>query len=101
MEFYSQVSGTHDDENMFGDSILDDELGDMEIKIYTQVPVQKISYKRNNTSPVSDVAKSNKSDVVYETDQQSNPKSIVLENEVKCTYTMYPWICAVKLRCSL
>ncbi|XP_028401432.1 uncharacterized protein LOC114524527 isoform X2 [Dendronephthya gigantea] len=46
------ISDKNVDENAFGDSILDDQLRDMEIKIYTQAVPQTISHERNDTCAV-------------------------------------------------
>mgnify|MGYP002803811734 CR=1 FL=1 len=46
------VSGINEEENVFGDSILDDELGNMEIKIYTQATPQKKSCESNQKSAI-------------------------------------------------
>ena len=49
---YLQISDKNTDENAFGDSILDDQLGDMEIKIYTQAAPPTIPCESNYTCAV-------------------------------------------------
>ncbi len=95
-----QISVKNDDENAFGDSILDDELGDMEIKIYTQASSQSNGRESNEKSVVvldldakesmlnfknkaATIADSTGNDVVCINDEQSNLEANVLENEVK------------------
>ena len=89
---------------MFGDSILDDELGNMEIKIYTQVTAQKKSCESNQKSTVvldldSDCAFSfsdkaivigerKTNNVICSDDKHRNVEANVLKNEVECIHCM-------------
>jgi hypothetical protein len=92
---FFQDSGNNEEENVFGDSILDDELRDMEIKIYTQETPQKKSRERNQTSAVVldrlsgkaiAIGERKTSDVVCSSEKQRNLEASVVENEV--TYTL-------------